>query len=60
MKGSDFVFDYADFLYLKSHKGNLKRGRSYIDFLDSIKKTTINFVSDDDKCFQYAETVALN
>ena len=32
----------------------------YIDFPDQIKKVTINPVNNDNKCFQYAATVALN
>ena len=44
MKGKDFVFDYADFLYCKCHKINLKRDGSYIDSPDWIKnkKSTCN------------------
>ena len=37
-----------------------KRGGSYIDSPDGIKKTKINPKNEDDKCFQYAATVALN
>ena len=49
-------------LYYKCHKINLNRGGSYIDSLDWIKnkKATINAVNDDDKCFRYAATIALN
>ena len=38
MKGSDFVFDLVQFMYYKCHKVNFKRGGSYIDSLDWIKK----------------------
>ena len=45
MRGSEFVFDNVD--------------SSYYKWLKS-KKTTINPCNNDDKCFQYALTVALN
>ena len=38
MKGSDFVFDLVQLMYYKCHKVNFKRGDSYIDSLDWIKK----------------------
>ena len=46
----------------KCHKISFKRGGSDIDSLDQIKKkkSTINSKNKDDKCFQYAATVALN
>ena len=49
-------------LYYKCHKINFKRGGAYIDSPDWIKKkkSTINPKNTDDKCFQYAVTVALN
>ena len=37
MKGSEFVFDYAQLLYYKCHKINPYRGGSYIDSPDWIK-----------------------
>ena len=63
MKGSEFVFDYVQLLYYKCHKINHNHGESYIDFPDWIKnkKATINPINKkDNKCFQYAVTVALN
>ena len=63
MKGSDFVFEYVHLLYYECHKINRNRGGSYIDSPDWIKnkKATINTVNKkDNKCFQYAVTVALN
>ena len=63
MRGSDFVFDYVHLLYYKCHIINFNRGGSYIDSPDWIKNknATINPVSKkDNKCFQYAVTVALN
>ena len=49
-------------MYYKCHKINFKRGESYIDSPDWIKKkkATINPKNDDDECFQYAITIALN
>ena len=63
MEGSEFVFNYVHLLYYKCHKINLNRGGSYIDSPDWIKseKATINPINKkDNKCFQYAVTVALN
>ena len=63
MKGSDFVFDCFQFLYYKCHKINLNQVGSYIDTPDWIKnkKAPINPINKkDNKCFQYAVTVALN
>ena len=49
-------------MYYKFHKVNFKRGGSYIDYPDCTKneKAIINEKNEDDKCFQYAATVALN
>ena len=63
MKGSEFVFDYAQLLYYKCHKLNPNHGGSYVDSPDWIKnrKTAKNSINKkDNKCFQYAITVALN
>ena len=62
MKGSEFVCDGVDSLYYKLHKISLKRGGSYIDSPEWLKnkKATINPKNNDNKCFQYALTVALN
>ena len=63
MKGSEFVFDYVQLFYYKCHKINPNCSGSYIDFPDWIKnkKATISrFNKKDNKCFQYAVTVALN
>ena len=55
MRGSEFVFDYAQLFYYKFHKINLNRG-----WIKN-KKATINPINKkDNKCFQYATTVALN
>ena len=62
MRRSDFIPDSIDLLYYHLQKIGLKRGRSNKNCLKwlKIKKTTINPKSNDDKCFQYALTAALN
>ena len=63
MKGGEFVFDYLHLLYCKWHKINPNPGGSYINSPDWIKnkETAINLINQkDNKCFQYAVTVALN
>ena len=48
--------------YYKLHKISLNRGGSYIDSPEWLKnkKATINPKHNDEKCFQFALTVALN
>ena len=62
MRGSEFVFDGINVLYYDLNKISLNRGGSYIDSLSWIKnkKATINPNNNDNKCFQYFLTVALN
>ena len=62
MRGSEFIFDSVDALYHDLNKIRLSRGRSYIDFPKWLKnkKATTNPKNNNDKCFQYALTVALN
>ena len=60
--GSDFNFENVELLDYHLHKINSKRGKSYIkspEWLEN-KRATINPKHDDDNCFQYAITVALN
>ena len=38
MKGGDFIFDSVQLMYYKRHKVNFKRGGSYIDSPDWIKR----------------------
>ena len=59
--GSSFVFESVDLLAYHIHKTNLKRGKSQIKSPEWIlnKKATINPKNKDNKCFQYAVTVAL-
>ena len=62
IRGSEFVFDSVDLLHYNLHKISLNRGGSYIDSPKWLKnkKATINPQNNDDKCFQYALTAALN
>ena len=62
MRGSEFVFDYVESLNYIFHKVDLKRSGSYIETPEWIqnKGATMNCQNDDDKCFQYAITIALN
>ena len=62
MKGSNFEFDGVNFLYYDFNKISINRGGSYIDSPKWLKgkKSTINPINNDDKCFQYAVTLALN
>ena len=63
MRGSDFVFNHVQSMNYIFHKTDMKRSGSYIDSPEWIKnkKATINPKNKkDDKCFQYAVTIALN
>ena len=62
MRGSEFEFGGVNFLYYDFNKTSINRGRSYIDSPKWLKdkKSTINPKNNDDKCFQYAVTLALN
>ena len=62
MRGSEFVPDSIDLLPYHLQKVGLKRGGSYIDSPEWLKNknATINPQNNDDNCFQYALTVALN
>ena len=42
MRGSDFIFDSVQLMYYKCHKLDFKRGGSYIDSPDKIKKEKKN------------------
>ena len=63
MRGSKFVFDCVNELHYKLHKAGLNRERFYIDSPRWLKnkKAKINLKNmNDDRCFQYALTIALN
>ena len=62
MRGSEFEFDGVNFLYYDFTKTSTNRGGSYIDSPKWLKdkNSPINPKNNDDKCFQYAVTLALN
>ena len=62
MRGSEFEFDGVNFLYYDFNKTSINRGGSYVDSPKWLKgkKSTINPKNNDDKCLQYAVTLALN
>ena len=62
MKGSDFEFDGVNFLYCDFNKTSINRGGSYLDSPKWLKdkKSIVNPKNNDNKCFQYAVTLALN
>ena len=61
MKSSDFIFDSVHLLYHKCHKIDFKQGGSKNKMRIKNRKATINLINEkDNKCFQYAITVALN
>ena len=62
MRGSEFVFGYIESLNYIFHKVDLKRSGSYIETTEWMqnKGATKNCQNYDDKCFQYAITIALN
>ena len=62
MRGLDFEFDGSNFLYYDFNKISINRGGSYTDSPQWLKnkKSTINPINNDYKCFQYAVTLALN
>ena len=62
MRKSDFIFDSVQLMYYQCHKVNFTSGNSYIDSPGCLKKkkATINPKNKDDKCVQYAATVASN
>lgn len=61
MKGSDFMFDYANRLFYNCHRMSFNLSGSYIDFREWIKKTKkTNLQNSDDKSFQYVVAVELN
>ena len=62
MDGGHFTLDGVNVLHYDLNKVSLSRGRSYIDSPKWLKnkKATINRKNNDDKCFEYVLTVALN
>ena len=62
MKGSDFAFDGVNYLYYNLNEISISSGGSYIDSPKWLKdkKSTVNQKNNDNKCFQYDVTLALN
>ena len=62
MKGSDFIFNGINYLYYDLNRITISKGGSYIESPKWVKdkKCTINQKNNDNKCFQYATTLALN
>ena len=62
MKGSDFIFNGINYLYHDLNRITISKGGSYIEspkwFKD--KKCIVNQKNNDNKCFQYAATLALS
>ena len=62
MKGSDFVFNRINYFFYDFNRVSISEGGSYIDSPKWLKKkkSTVNQKNNDNKCFQYATTLALN
>ena len=62
MKGSDFIFNGINYLYYDLNNITISKGGSYIESPKWLKdkNCTINQNNTDNKCFQYAATLALN
>ena len=62
MRGSEFEFGKIKHFYDRFNKTSLYRGGTYIDSPKWLKdkKSTVNPKNTDDKCFQYAVTLALH
>ena len=62
MKGSDFIFNGINYLYYDLNRITISKAGSYIESPKWLKdkKCTVNQKNTDNKCFQYAATLALN
>ena len=62
MKGSDFIFNGINYLIYDLNRITISKGGPYIESPKWLKdkKCTINQNNTDNKCFQYATTLALN
>ena len=62
MRGSDFVSNGINYFYYDFNRVSISKGGSYIESPKWLKhkKSTINQKNNDNKCFQYATTLALN
>ena len=62
MKGSDFIFNGVNYLFYDFNRITISKGGSYIESPKWLKdkKCTINQKNNNNKCFEYAATLALN
>ena len=62
MKGSDFIFNGINYLYYDLNRITISKSGSYIESPKWLKdkKCVVNQKNNDNKCFQYAATLALN
>ena len=62
MNASDFIFNGVNYLYYDLNRITISKGGSYIESPKWLKdkKYTINQKNAENKCFQYATTLALN
>ena len=62
MKGSDFIFNGVNYLFFDFNRITISKGGSYIESPKWLKDKirSINQKNNDQKCFQYATTLALN
>ena len=62
MKGSDFVFNGVNYLFYNLNRITISKGGSYVESPKWLKdkKCIVNQKNNDNKCFQYATTLALN
>ena len=62
MRGSDFIFNGVNYLFYDFNRVSISKGGSYMESPKWLKdkKCTVNQKNNDNKCFQYATTLALN
>ena len=62
MRGSNFVFNGINYFFYNFNRVSISKGGSYIESPKWLKDkiSTINQKNNDNKCFQYATTLALN
>ena len=60
MKGSDFIFNGVNYLHYDLNRITISKGGSYIESPKWLKdkKCVVNQKNNDNKCFQYAATLA--
>ena len=62
MRGSDLIFNGVNYLFYDFNRVSISKGGSYNESPKWLKdkKCTVNQKNNDNKCFQYATTLALN